>query len=321
MALSALSAALGVAIAIVLMFLGLGRMIEPEDSVKSRLDSLAPQPEAQLELDAGKASRWYDPVLRGIGRLISGRSFSTAMATDLARANLSLTVPEYALLHIVVAAVLFLVLLVLFRQVLLALPGAALGFVLPRLYLQRRQGKRLLAFQDQLPDVLTLLVGSLRSGYGITIAMDTVAKQMPPPTSEEFGRVVREVALGLSTTQALQNLVRRVRSDDLDLVVTAIAIQYEVGGNLASILETITGTIRERIRLKGQLRVLTAQQGLQRIILTILPVALGMVVYVMNPDYMRGLFTPGWTLLIPITAAVLLVLGYFVMGKLGKVEF
>jgi tight adherence protein B len=94
-----------------------------------------------------------------------------------------------------------------------------------------------------------------------------------------------------------------------------------VGGNLASILETITGTIRERIRLKGQLRVLTAQQGLQRIILTILPVALGMVVYVMNPDYMRGLFTPGWTLLIPITAAVLLVLGYFVMGKLGKVEF
>jgi tight adherence protein B len=176
-------------------------------------------------------------------------------------------------------------------------------------------------FQDQLPDVLTLLVGSLRSGYGITIAMDTVAKQMPPPASEEFSRVVREVGLGMSSTQALQNLVRRIRSDDLDLVVTAIAIQYEVGGNLATILETISGTIRERIRLKGQLRVLTAQQSLQRIILTILPVAVAAVVYVIRPDYISALFTPGPTLLIPIAAVVLEVAGYIVMGKLGKVEF
>jgi tight adherence protein B len=314
-------AALGIAVGVLLVFVGLGRAIEPQESVASRLDILTPQPLPTYDADHTERTRWLHPIVETLGRLISGRRFAASMATDLARANLPLTVPEYALLHLAVAALLFLVVLVLTRQLLLGMLAAVIGLFLPRVYVRRREAKRLVAFQDQLPDVLTLLVGSLRSGYGITIAMDTVAKQMPPPSGEEFGRVVREVGLGVSATQAMQNLVRRVRSDDLDLVVTAISIQYEVGGNLATILETISGTIRDRIRLKGQLRVLTAQQSMQRTILTLLPVAIGLIVYVLNPEYILALFTPGWTLLIPITAVVLVILGSLVMGKLSKVEF
>jgi len=150
--------------------------------------------------------------------------------------------------------------------------------------------------------------------------MDTVSKQMPAPASEEFGRVVREIGLGLTAPQALANLVRRVSSDDLDLVATAITIQYEVGGNLATILETITETIRERLRLKAQLRTLTIQNRMTRMILTALPLFLGVVIYVLNPSYMLGLFTPGITLIIPIGTAIMMVLGHFVMGKLSRID-
>ena len=114
--------------------------------------------------------------------------------------------------------------------------------------------------------------------------------------------------------------MRRIRSDDMDLVVTAMGIQYEVGGNLATILETISGAIRERVRLKGQLRVLTSQAALQRTILTALPVFLAVIMFLLNPAYISALLSPPW-ILIPIFAAVLVILGWVVMSKLGQVEF
>jgi tight adherence protein B len=315
-----LLAAIFLGAATLAIFMGLGRMIESEDSVKTRLDVMSPLP-TSASADRDAQGNKVHPLARALNRIISGRAFATSITAELARANMPLTVPEYVLLNIASMATVGFIVLLLVRQLILALMGAAVGLMVPRVYIQRRQSRRLQAFQDQLPDILTLLVGSLRSGYGITIAMDTVARQMPPPAAEEFSRVVREIGLGLPTTQALANLVRRVRSDDLDLVVTAIAIQYEVGGNLATILETITDTIRERVRLKGQLRVLTAQQALQRYILTALPLVLAVIIYVLNPLYMRQLFTPGITLIIPISAAVLMVLGYVVMGKLSIIQF
>jgi len=316
-----LGVAVFIGLAVIAAFIGLGRIIEGKDSVKDRLDALTPLPAIE---DAPAATEQQDkelhPLAGRLNRVISRQAFAASIATELARANLPLTVPEYILLNIASVCVLSLLVLALSRQLVLAVIGGVAGFALPGLYVRRKQSQRMVAFQDQLVDSLTLLMGSLRSGYGMTIAMDTVAKQMPPPTSEEFGRVVREIGLGVSTTQALANLVRRIRSDDLDLVVTAITIQHEIGGNLANILETITNTIRERIRLKGQLRALTAQQSLQRYVLTALPFALGGIIYVMNPRYMKTLFTPGFTLIIPIGAVVSITIGYVIMGKLSNIE-
>jgi tight adherence protein B len=326
-----LAAAAVAAAATMVVFIGLGRLIERSESVSDRLDALsaAPTPIASLEPTSAApsgslvrrlATTTLEPLLKVLNQILSQRSFSASIATQLARANLALTVPEYVLVTLGSGLALFVLTLVLLRQVLFASGAALVGLFLPRISVQRRQAKRLLAFQEQLPDILTMLVGSLRSGYGITIAMDTVSKQMPAPAADEFNRVVREIGLGASITQALANLVRRVRSDDLDLVVTAIGIQYDVGGNLATILEAISGTIRERIRLKGQLRALTAQQGLQRIILTLLPVVLAGAIYLLQPAYIMALFQPGPWVLIPIAAAVLVVLGYVVMGKLSQIE-
>ena len=321
MLLLALLSALLAGVAILVAFGGMGRLIQGGDAVRDRLDVMAPAP-AIDDSDRGMTAEKRGPGrLQGLfNRSLSERGFGVKMATDLARANMSLTVYEYMLLRIGCAAVLSLLPLLLTRQILFALPGIGLGWLLPSIYVHFRQNKRLVAFQDQLPDVLTLLVGSLRSGYGMTIAMDTVAKNMPPPASEEFTRVVREIGLGVPAPHALNNLVRRIRSDDLDLMVTAISVQHEVGGNLAGILETISDTIRERIRLKGQLRALISQPMMTRYVLTALPLGLGGILFLMNREYMLGLFTPGPTLALPIGAAVLLVMGYLVMGKLAKIE-
>ena len=328
-ALFALVAAGVAAIAIMLAFVGLGRLIEPQESVRARIDALtapgAPTtgPGATPVAPTGGrlSTRILEPFLNLLNRALSRRSFSASMAADLARANLPLTVSEYVLITLGSGLALFSLAFVVLRQVLFAVVAALVGLFLPRADVLRRQAKRQVAFQDQLPDILTMLVGALRSGYGITIAMDMVAKQMPAPASEEFNRVVREIGLGAPTTQAMANLVRRVRSDDLDLVVTAIAIQYEVGGNLAVILDTISGTVRERVRLKGQLRALTAQTSMQRTVLTLLPLFLAGTIYLLNPTYIKALFLPGPWVLIPATAAVLVVVGYVVMGKLSQVEF
>jgi tight adherence protein B len=143
---------------------------------------------------------------------------------------------------------------------------------------------------------------------------------MPAPISEEIGRVVREVGLGLSLPEALDHLVNRVHSDDLELIVTAINIQHEVGGNLASILETISQTIRDRVRLHGEIRSLTAQQTLTGYLLSLLPFIVGLILFLLSPKYMMRLLTPGPTLCIPIGAVISIGIGFFVMRKLTAIE-
>jgi len=317
-----LLAAAAVAIGVMAIFVGVGRIVSSRDpSIKDRLDLWAHLSTGEdLESETSQPDRAGSRLASGLNRLISRQAFASSLAAELARANMPWTVSEYLMLSAVSVGVLFMLAWVFSRQVVLAGMAGIVGWRLPGLWVRRRQDKRLNGFNDQLPDVLTLLVGTLRSGYGMTAALDTVAQQMPPPVSEEFGRVVREIGLGLSAVQALRNLVRRVRSDDLDLVITAIAIQYEVGGNLAVILETISETIRERVRLKAQLRTLTVQHRMTRSILTGLPFILAGLIYLLNPEYMLGLFKPGITLIIPIASVVFIVLGWVLMGRLSNIE-
>jgi tight adherence protein B len=317
-----LVAAAAVSLAVMATFVGVGRIIASRDpSIRDRLDlwALLPTDEG-VQTEASQPQSASNRLASVLNRLISRQAFASAVATELARANMPWTVSEYLMLSAVSVGVLFLLTWVYSRQVLLAAIAGLIGWYLPGLLVRRRRDQRLRGFHDQLPNVLTLLVGTLRSGYGLTAALDTVAQQMPPPVSEEFGRVVREIGLGMSAVQALRNLVRRVRSDDLDLVVTAIAIQYEVGGNLAVILETISDTIRERVRLKAQLRTLTAQHRMTRSILTGLPVAMAVIIYLMNPEYMLAMFTPGPFLLIPIASLVFIVLGWILLGRISNIE-
>jgi len=313
--------AIMVFLAVLTLFIGLRRTLQGDSSMQERLRSYAWKPRPQ---ESGGGSRQKDPGAFSwrtrVDEAVTNRDFAARMATDLARANLRLTVPEYVLLRLACVGLGFLVGVLVSRR---PLPGVLVGtvaFFLPGWYLGRQQRKRRDAFENQLSDVLTLLVGSLRAGYGFLHAVDIMVGEIAPPASEEFARVLREVGLGLSLQEALANLVRRMDSDDLELIVTAINIQHEVGGNLADILETISETIRHRVRIQGEIRVITTQQKITGNVLAGLPFILGGILFVLNPDYMMRLFTPGWTLVIPSGALMGMFLGYLAIRRIVAID-
>jgi tight adherence protein B len=201
--------------------------------------------------------------------------------------------------------------------------GVAVGFFAPRMYVGRLQGRRLMRFDNQLADMLNLMVNGLRAGYSIMQAMEAVSRELPPPISDEFRRVVQEMQLGVSMETALENLTRRIPSRDLALVVTAMNVQREVGGNLAEILDTISHTIRERVRVKGEIKVLTTQVMMSGKFLAVMPVFLIIAMYFLNREYMMRFFNPetrAFGIPILILGAFLIGLGYFIMTRIGDIE-
>jgi tight adherence protein B len=308
-----------VAIAIAIFLLGVGRSIEPEEELDQRIEewvvSRSRTGATGLEVDDG-----VDGVLGQMERSISQQSFAARMRTDLARADLKITVAEYLLIRTVIVVAGFAIGFFIARNLLSGLLVAGVGFVIPILYVGMRQRRRLRAFEDQLPDVLDHMVGSLRAGYGLMQAVEWVGRQLSDPAGEEFRRVLREVQLGRSLMDAFDSMVRRIDSDDLALIVTAIKIQHEVGGSLAEILEIVAHTIRERVRILREIEVLTSQQRYSGYVLMVMPIALGLVLFLMSPDYMMQLFQPGPTLCIPIGAVILMVIGFFAMRRIVDIE-
>ena len=200
--------------------------------------------------------------------------------------------------------------------------GALLGYLAPGFYVRRQQSRRLNRFNDQLSDMLNLMVNGLRAGYSTLQAMEAVSKELPAPICDEFRRVVQEMQIGISMDAALQNLLRRIPSDDLDFVVTAINVQREVGGNLSEILDTISFTIRERVKIKGEVRVITSQVRASGTILALIPIFLTIVLWFLNPNYLMSFMDAG-----PLCAAgaggtvvILIGLGYFIMMRIASIE-
>jgi len=286
----------------------------------SRQPSWKELAEAEQQRAPKGSSALTEAVTRRMEKAVANRGFAQQIALDLARANLKLTVSEYLILGAILALSTTAVASLISRSVLVGAVFGLASLYLPRWYVSSREKKRVAAFNAQLGDTIGIMANSLRSGYSLLQAMDLVARETPAPMGEEFGRVVREVGLGLSPEAALENLVRRIASDDLDLMVTAIKVQHEVGGNLSRILDTIGNTIRERVRIKGEIKVLTAQQSMAGYIISGLPLALAGVLLLLNPSYILKLFTPGWTLCLPICGGVGIVLGFLIMRRIVAIE-
>ena len=253
-------------------------------------------------------------------KALSRRGMGSKIADQLAQANVRLTVTEYVIINALSVAGTLVGGYFLFGTWVLALFAGIFGFFLPRFYLGFSKSRRLSRFNDQLGDCINLLVNGLRSGYSMLQAMETVAKELPPPISEEFTRVVQEVGLGLSSEQALLNMWRRIQSDDLDLMITAINVQHEVGGNLAEILDIISFTIRERVRIKGEIKTLTSQGMLSGYVISFLPIGLGLIMFLMNKEYMTRMFTTtcGWIMV--GVAGFGIVVGFIAIQKIVRIE-
>ena len=258
-------------------------------------------------------------ALAQLNRVVERRDFGANLAREIARADLKIKVSEYLAIWagaIVGLPLLFVALslgLPALRSPIALLVAAFIGFMLPRFWLGRRKSGRLNAFNKQLPDTITLLANALRAGSSFLQAIELVVRESRPPVSTEFGRVIREVNLGLPFEQALENMVRRVRSDDLELMATAISIQHTVGGNLAEILDSIAYTIRERVRIKGEIKTLTAQQRLSGYVVGFLPIGLAGFLFVAAPNFMEPMFAnPPAVLGLP-AGVVILIFGGFMM--------
>jgi tight adherence protein B len=259
-----------------------------------------------------------------VNKRVVRTSFGERIARDLARADLKIKPSEYIALYVIAVMGTALIAYLAGGKILIsALIGAVIGAFLPGIYVRSQKTKRLVRFNEQLPDMLNLVVNGLRAGYSTLQAMEAVSKELPSPISDEFRRVVQEMQLGISMEKALDNLLRRIPSEDLDFVVTAINVQREVGGNLAEIMDVISYTIRERVRIKGEIRALTAQAVYSGRALALMPVILLCVLWFINRSYVMEFFNKQNALCGGIAlglAGILITSGYFVMVRIGNVE-
>ncbi|MFQ5856320.1 MAG: type II secretion system F family protein [Anaerolineae bacterium] len=314
----ALVVGMAAALSVVLMFVGVMRFIEAQANPEQRLAVELARRQRFVREEEAKKGAFF--IINRLDRAIASRGFSDGIARNLLQADLRITVSEYILIRAAVVFVAFLLGVPLIGNAGAGVILAVAGFFLPPLYVRYRRHKRQKDFENQLDDVLVLLAGALRAGYSLLHALNVVVDEIPSPASDEFRRVVNEVGLGLSLQEALQNLVRRLESDDLDMIVTAINIQQDVGGNLANILDVVTETIRERIRIQGEIRTLTTQGRITGYILSFLPFILGGIIYIINPEYVLGLFAPGMVRIMPIVATVLILVGFLVIRKIVDIE-
>ncbi len=287
--------------------------------VEQRLGQYLGEEKTTAERDAQRSAAITDWVSKRVEKT----SFGDRISRDLARADLKFKIGEYfALIFIsvfVFGAVLW---FIGGRNIISLLIGMVVGFFAPSFYVRRQQAKRLNKFNDQLSDMLNLMVNGLRAGYSTMQAMEAVSKELPSPICDEFRRVVQEMQIGIPMDGALQNLLRRIPSDDLDFVVTAINVQREVGGNLSEILDTISFTIRERVKIKGEIRVMTAQVRTSGTVLSLIPVFLTLILWFINPKYLMS-FTDGGPYCAVgagIAVVILIGLGYYIMMRIADIE-
>ena len=303
------------ALAVLVIAIGIS-MSGGSGSVSSRLERYA-----SGRVDTGDSEEGQQSVVvAGLSRVIERQDLATRLTVDLARADLKMKPAEFLLAWVaspfvfVAAAYVIGFIFPGFQNVVALIVFFLLGLYAPRFYLKYRQGKRLKAFATQLPDTITLLANSLRAGSSFLQGIELVTREARPPISEEFERVVREMQLGMALQPALNNLVRRVASEDLELMVTAIQIQSQVGGNLATVLDSIAFTIRERIRIQGEIQTLTAMQRYSGYVITLLPIGLAGILFLISPSYMtRMLADPPNMFGLPL-GIVFFIIGLISMG-------
>jgi tight adherence protein B len=261
-----------------------------------------------------------DGLTDSLNQVMSRSQRTGKLAESLARADLKLKSSEWVLGVAGAGVVLGLLLWLRFANPVFLLVGPPAIWFLSGIVLRVLQSKRTRAFDKQLGDTLTLLSNALKAGYSFAQAVNTVSKSASPPIADEFARATREMALGISVDDALNHMVKRNNSEDFDLMVTAVQIHRVVGGNLAEILDTIAHTIRERVRIKGEIRTLTAQARASGWIITLLPIGLAAGLEVISPDYFNPMFNHTLGIVMLALGGFSMLIGFALIQKIVKIE-
>lgn len=305
-----------VALAVLMVFTATWVLFRGEDPVVERLKEYGlAGGRTSVQAVAAPTAR-YGSQFRRMTALFG---LGPQLALALTQADIPVTATEFSLIVIALIVGGFLLGTLRYNPLLGLATAAVLGAV-PIVYIRSKRRRRLRTFTQQLPDMLTLVIGALRAGHGLNQALELVVERLPDPMASEIDNVTRAVNLGLPLQRALEDAVARIGSEDFNLVVVAINVQYETGGNLAETLEIIADTVRDRLRMLQEIRVLTAQQRFTGYVLAFLPLFTGLAIWFLNPEYVEELFQPGWVRILPITAAVMQVLGFLVIRRIVDIE-
>ncbi|WP_202078122.1 type II secretion system F family protein [Caldalkalibacillus salinus] len=239
----------------------------------------------------------------------------------LHRGGVPLKPEEYNMFKWIITIVLGLLLYAIAGNMLFLFVGAAVGYTAPKFWLKQKEKQRTKKFNDNLADTLSTIVGSLRAGFSFPQALKTVVDDADEgPIKEEFGTVLKEMQYGSTLEESLNALKERMPSEDLDLMVQAVVIQRQVGGNLAQVLEGLTNTIRDRVKIQRQIVTLTAQGKLSGRIIGALPVILGFAMYFIDSDYIMILFNTAIGLGMVIFGVIAGGIGFYLVNKVTDIE-
>jgi tight adherence protein B len=314
---------IGGGLGLLLLVVGLAMTLLGERSVvEERLGRYA---EGQVVSTAGdEAKKQRGSIIADyLERAGEGSDLFNNLSRDLARADLKLRPAEYIAVIVISIIVSGVIGFIISSSLIFAFIGMVVGAFLPRMYVKRQEKSRLKKFDNQLSDMLNLMVNGLRAGFSTLQAMEAVSRELPAPINEEFHRVVQEMQLGIMMEDALDHLLRRINSEDLDLVITAINVQREVGGNLAEILDSISFTIRERVRIKGEIQALTAQGRATAWVISAMPIALTALLFLINRSYIMQFFNPetrSCGIPIIVLAAVMIITGFIATQKIVDID-
>ncbi|HZP26265.1 MAG TPA: type II secretion system F family protein [Dehalococcoidia bacterium] len=267
---------------------------------------------SEVESQRGPFSRYF-------GRMKGAE----AMQEELEKAGLPLRASEFYMIRYAAAVVGFLAAILLLRSatgVVLGVPFGMGAFFIPGIYVRLKKRSRMRKIDSQLGELLTFVSNSLKAGYGLMQGLEFASRQLRDPIAEEIRHTLRDASLGMAAEESINGLGRRLESADMDMVVTAINIQRSVGGNLAEILDNVAFTMRERQRIRGEIRTLTAQQQISGYIVCALPIFVGAAFFLLNPSYISLLFTESLGRVMLAIAAGLQVLGIVIIRRIVNIE-
>ena len=260
----------------------------------------------------------------GLGQLFLGREWAAKTALSLDQADLRLRVGEFVALRVAMALLLFALVFMLIPSrpaaVVIGMALGVVGFHAPAFFVRHRKRSRLNKLESQLEEALTMTANSLKAGFGLLQSLELAAQQLEHPISTELQRTLHDINIGSSTEDALLAFSERATSYDLDIVITAILIQRSVGGNLAEILDTVAHTMRERARIRGHIKAVTAQQRMTGYILGALPIAIMFLLFLVSRDYITPLFTTVAGQVLLVGAGIMEFIGILLIRRILAIE-
>jgi tight adherence protein B len=289
--------------------------------IQNRLKAnvLAQDPNEELVQEEKSYLSIRKRILTILGKILPYKKYILKYKKKLAQANILMKPEEFFGISVLSGVLAALLLFYLLHHVIMLFLGLIIGFIVPDFVLSQVKNTRAKKLNSQLPEALNIISNGIRAGYSFTQAMSSASKELQQPISDEFQKIIRDNALGKPMEEALLAVSDRTEDEDIDMFVTALIIQRQVGGNLSEILDTISNTIRERVRVKGEIRTLTAQGKFSAVIISILPIFLAVIIYMFNPNYINLLLANRFGIIALCIAVVMEITGILILKKMVNI--